>query len=156
MQNDEVRQIGRVVTRLAKCHPELPSETVAVVVRRVHQRFGGASVRDFVPLLVESRASRELAEIPRRDPSTDHADRAQAGMFFELLVAEAEELDSFIKAMARTGANPVQHATELRRLRTELHEVLRCIAQLRRRFPGIAAGGSSSAREIAPDVAVAT
>ncbi|WP_174187485.1 hypothetical protein [Nocardia barduliensis] len=67
-----------------------------------------------------------------------------------LLVAEADELDSFIEAMTRAGSSsPAERATELRRLRTELHEVLRCITQLRHRFPGVAPDGSLPRRELA-------
>ncbi|MGK8488361.1 hypothetical protein [Nocardia asiatica] len=80
----------------------------------------------------------------------NQADRAQAEVFFDLLVAEADELDSFIEAMTRTGSsNSADGATELRRLRTELHEVLRCITQLRHRFPGVAPDGSLPPRELA-------
>jgi hypothetical protein len=33
-----------------------------LVVEQVHQHFASAQVRDFVPLLVERRAHRELSE----------------------------------------------------------------------------------------------
>ncbi|WP_327118029.1 hypothetical protein OHB12_09220 [Nocardia sp. NBC_01730] len=80
----------------------------------------------------------------------DHADKAQATVFFDLLVAEADELAYFIEAMKRAGpSGPAGRTTELRRLRTELHEVLRCISQIRRRFPGVSAAGSLSERELA-------
>ncbi|WP_067463265.1 three-helix bundle dimerization domain-containing protein [Nocardia amamiensis] len=146
MRNNDARQIRHVVARLVQRHPELPAETVAVVVRRVCERFGDASVREFVPLLVERHAGRELSEMSWREPtSNDHADRAQAEVFFGLLVAEADELDSFIEVMAQTGSpSPAERAAELRRLRTELHEVLRCITQIRRRFPGVASGASAA------------
>ncbi|MEU7632583.1 hypothetical protein AB0C34_21740 [Nocardia sp. NPDC049220] len=62
MQNDEAAQIGNVAARLMKCHPELPAETIALVVQQTHQRFANASVREFVPLLVERRAGRELSD----------------------------------------------------------------------------------------------
>ncbi|WP_280493585.1 three-helix bundle dimerization domain-containing protein [Nocardia asiatica] len=152
MQNDEASQIRYVVRRLVQCHPEVPPEAVALVVRRTHERFGRASVREFVPLLVERRAGRELSATSGWDEPTvqNEADRAQAEVFFDLLVAEADELDSFIEAMTRTGSSsPADRATELRRLRTELHEVLRCITQLRHRFPGVAPDGSLPPRELA-------
>ncbi|WP_327118031.1 hypothetical protein OHB12_09225 [Nocardia sp. NBC_01730] len=65
MQNDEATQIRYVVARLTECHSELTAETIASVVQRIHKRFMGASVREFVPLLVERRAGRELAETSR-------------------------------------------------------------------------------------------
>jgi hypothetical protein len=65
----------------------------------------------------------------------DRADMAQAKTFFDLLVVETEELAYLIEAAKRA-----EHTTEWRHLRSQLYEVLRCIAQIRRRFPGVAAG----------------
>ncbi|MEU7632584.1 hypothetical protein AB0C34_21745 [Nocardia sp. NPDC049220] len=76
----------------------------------------------------------------------DRADRAQAKVFFDLLVEEADELSYVIESLncaASTG--PAARATQLRLLRAELHEVLRCITQIRRRFPGVSVVGSLSA-----------
>ncbi|WP_063020022.1 three-helix bundle dimerization domain-containing protein [Nocardia niwae] len=154
MQSHEAIQIRYIVRRLVQCHPQVPPEAVALVVRRAHERFGHAAVREFVPLLVERRAGRELSETSgwgeptvQNHAERTQAERTQAEMFVDLLVAEADELDSFIAAMTRTDSpNQVERATELRRLRTELNEVLRCITQLRRRFPGVAPDGSFPAR----------
>ncbi len=148
MQNHEAIQIRYVVRRLVQCHPQVSPDAVALVVRRAHERFGHASVREFVPLLVERRAGRELSATGWEEPAVqNHAERAQAEKFVDLLIAEADELDSFIAAMTHTGASSQrERATELRRLRNELNEVLRCITQLRRRFPGVAPDGSLPAK----------
>ncbi|MEU7768410.1 hypothetical protein AB0B25_25320 [Nocardia sp. NPDC049190] len=76
----------------------------------------------------------------------DRADRAQAKVFFDLLVEEADELSYVIETMNRAASTgPAARATQLRLLRIELHEVLRCITQIRRRFPGVSVVGSLSA-----------
>jgi hypothetical protein len=49
-----------VSPRLAQKYTELPHDYVAAVVQHVHARFNQSTVRDYVPLLVERRASDEL------------------------------------------------------------------------------------------------
>lgn len=52
--------IEHIVTRLTSRYPAISPATVASVVRDVHARFDGRPLRDFVPLLVERTAKREL------------------------------------------------------------------------------------------------
>jgi hypothetical protein len=52
--------IEHVVARLTTRYPAMSQSTVASVVHDVHARFDGRPLRDFVPLLVERTAKREL------------------------------------------------------------------------------------------------
>ena len=61
MPQEERAQIDAVQRRLAQKYAELPHDHVAAVVRRVYGRFNQSTVRDYVPLLVERRATEELA-----------------------------------------------------------------------------------------------
>ena len=61
MPQEERAQIDAVQRRLAQKYAELPHDHVAAVVRRVCGRFNQSTVRDYVPLLVERRATEELA-----------------------------------------------------------------------------------------------
>lgn len=58
---EERAQIDVVERRLAEKYAELPHDHVAAVVQRVHARFNQSTVRDYVPLLVERRATEELS-----------------------------------------------------------------------------------------------
>lgn len=62
--DDEPLQIDRVVERLITRHPSLTPTDVEAVVRRIHARFADSRIRDFVPLLVEKAARRELETGP--------------------------------------------------------------------------------------------
>lgn len=55
---EELRQIGNVVDRLAVRHANVRRENVERAVHDAYARFTGRRVRDFVPLLVE-RSARE-------------------------------------------------------------------------------------------------
>ncbi|WP_425300580.1 three-helix bundle dimerization domain-containing protein [Nocardia wallacei] len=66
MRNDESSKIKSVVTRLAASHPETPFEAVAATVERIHGRLSKAAVRDYIPVLLERCAERELSGIPPR------------------------------------------------------------------------------------------
>lgn len=57
----ERAQIDAVRRRLAQKYAELPHDYVTAVVQHTYARFDGSTVRDFIPLLVERRASEELA-----------------------------------------------------------------------------------------------
>jgi hypothetical protein len=61
VSQEERAQIVAVEHRLAKKYAELPHDHVAGVVRHVYARFNQSKLRDFVPLLVERRASEQLA-----------------------------------------------------------------------------------------------
>ena len=47
--------------RLIKRYPELAPATVVLAVSEAQQRFVDCTVRDFVPLLVERRATKALS-----------------------------------------------------------------------------------------------
>ena len=55
--------IGEVVERLTDKHPMVSPATVADVVHKMHIKFDGRPVRDFVPLFVERNAQAELAKL---------------------------------------------------------------------------------------------
>ena len=52
--------IDELVARLASRYPNVPVATVSTVVWDIHSRFDGSRLRDFVPLLVERNAKKEL------------------------------------------------------------------------------------------------
>jgi hypothetical protein len=49
-----------VVERLIRRHPEVDDSVIIELVAETHRYFADARVRDFIPLLVERRANREL------------------------------------------------------------------------------------------------
>ena len=53
--------IEQVVQRLADRYPTVAPDAIAAVVARIHARFDGRPVRDYVPLFVERVARAELA-----------------------------------------------------------------------------------------------
>ena len=55
--------IAEVVERLSHTNPAVSPLTVADVVHRMHAKFEGRPVRDFVPLFVERNAKAELARL---------------------------------------------------------------------------------------------
>ncbi|WP_373862861.1 three-helix bundle dimerization domain-containing protein [Nocardia amamiensis] len=134
-------QIGELVARLAKRHPEHSATTVALIVRQAHRRFTNTATGEIVPLLVERSAGQELSgtSIGHEPAVSDHRDMEQAQVLFNLLVVEADEIAFLIEAMQRgVGSGPAISTTaESRRLQDELHEVHRCLAQIRRRFPQV-------------------
>lgn len=58
---EERAQIEAVQRRLAQKFAQLPHINVVAVVEHTYGRFDHCALRDFVPLLVERRASEELA-----------------------------------------------------------------------------------------------
>ncbi|SEM47724.1 three-helix bundle dimerization domain-containing protein [Rhodococcus maanshanensis] len=58
--SDEHRHLEFVSDRLRQKHPDVTGEVICETVDRVHHRFDGRGVRDFVPVLVERRAAEEL------------------------------------------------------------------------------------------------
>jgi hypothetical protein len=52
--------IDELVARLTSRYPNVPAATVSTVVWDIHSRFDGSRLRDFVPLLVERNAKKEL------------------------------------------------------------------------------------------------
>lgn len=61
-KKSEQTAIGEVVERLTNKHPTVPPLTVADIVHKMHAKFDGRPVRDFVPLFVERNANTELAK----------------------------------------------------------------------------------------------
>ncbi|MHA3020147.1 three-helix bundle dimerization domain-containing protein [Mycobacterium sp. BMJ-28] len=58
----EELMIAAVTSRLIQKHPEFSPERVVEIIDENHRRFEASSIRDFVPLLVERRATAALAE----------------------------------------------------------------------------------------------
>jgi len=66
--NDRVPQeeramIDAVERRLVQKYAALPPDDVAAVVQHAYTQFQQSTVRDFIPLLVERRASEELSNL---------------------------------------------------------------------------------------------
>ena len=59
-QMSEETRIAELIGRLADIYAELPSAQVASVVTDALAHFDGAPLREYVPLLVERRAHKEL------------------------------------------------------------------------------------------------
>ncbi|WP_431238389.1 three-helix bundle dimerization domain-containing protein [Mycolicibacterium aichiense] len=53
--------IEQVIDRLAATYPDVPRDDVAQTVANAHNRFRTSTIREFVPLLVERRARKELS-----------------------------------------------------------------------------------------------
>jgi hypothetical protein len=64
----EERRIADVERRLASKYGHLPPDQIFRTVQKARARFEQSSIREFVPLLVERRASAELSE--PRQPAT--------------------------------------------------------------------------------------
>ena len=58
----EKAMINEVQDRLARKFEHLAPDHISVAVQQAHARFDESRVRDFVPLLVERRATKELFE----------------------------------------------------------------------------------------------
>jgi hypothetical protein len=63
MNVGEKTAIEQLVDRLKQNYPDVSADTIVTVVHQNHARFHGRPVRDFVPLLVERGAKRELARL---------------------------------------------------------------------------------------------
>ncbi|HEX2213934.1 MAG TPA: hypothetical protein VHH12_10905 [Mycobacterium sp.] len=55
--------IEQVAERLAVQYPNVGADTVAALVQQNHAQFSDSRIRDFIPLFVERRARRTLAEL---------------------------------------------------------------------------------------------
>lgn len=62
----EAAAIAGVVDRLAQRFPAHPREAVARCVQERYESFAGSRIRDFVPVLVERAAGRELSALTPR------------------------------------------------------------------------------------------
>jgi hypothetical protein len=56
----EEARIAQLIGRLTDAHPDLPAEQVAQAVREAVAHFGEAPIRDYVVLLAERRARKQL------------------------------------------------------------------------------------------------
>lgn len=50
---EESRCLDRLVGRLGERFPDIPPQVITEAVAESHRGFGGAPIRDFVPVLVE-------------------------------------------------------------------------------------------------------
>lgn len=62
-KKSEQTAIQEVIERLTHKHLDLPPRTIADAVQKMHTKFDGCPVRDFVPLLVERNAHAALAKL---------------------------------------------------------------------------------------------
>lgn len=62
-QTNEQARIAQLIERLADAHSDVPSEQITLTVHDALAGFSGASVREFVPLLVERHARQQLARM---------------------------------------------------------------------------------------------
>lgn len=58
--DDELLQVEQVIERLINRYPSISPTHIEHAVHVVHQRFAESRIRDFVPLLVEKAARREI------------------------------------------------------------------------------------------------
>lgn len=63
IESSERSVIDQVVETLAQNYPSVSGEKVADVVNDAYAGFDGRPIRDFVPLFVERRARRHLAQM---------------------------------------------------------------------------------------------
>ncbi|MWB98713.1 hypothetical protein GB864_09160 [Agromyces sp. MMS17-SY077] len=61
----EARSVADVVERLATKYPEVDRAEVERIVRTEHHEFDGKPVRDFVPVLVEKAAKKQIKAIAK-------------------------------------------------------------------------------------------
>jgi hypothetical protein len=78
IQVNEETLLADIERRLVSEFPHIPPMVVDTLIRKQHARFEASRIRDFVPLLVEKRARRELktqiapASAPSRPPGETH------------------------------------------------------------------------------------
>ncbi|MFJ2666505.1 three-helix bundle dimerization domain-containing protein [Nocardia fluminea] len=77
LDDNEAAQIAQVIERLIAHFPAQSPTEIELLVRRIHERFTSARVRDFVPLLVEKAARQTVGvypiEITGEDPHSAEA-----------------------------------------------------------------------------------
>ncbi|MBP1159880.1 hypothetical protein ABIC28_005432 [Rhodococcus sp. PvR044] len=71
--DDELLQVEQVIARLTARYPSISPIDIEHTVRTIHQRFADGKVRDFVPLLVEKAARRDIAGWVTTQPRTPTA-----------------------------------------------------------------------------------
>lgn len=60
---NEQTVIEQLTERLSGMYPNLGADKVTAVVQQNHAQFSDSRIRDYVPLFVERRARRTLAEL---------------------------------------------------------------------------------------------
>ncbi|NMM87923.1 hypothetical protein B2J88_26795 [Rhodococcus sp. SRB_17] len=60
--DDELLQVERIISRLIARYPAVSPTEIEQDVRIVYRRLAGGRIRDFVPLLVEKAARRDIAD----------------------------------------------------------------------------------------------
>ncbi|WP_412746857.1 three-helix bundle dimerization domain-containing protein [Krasilnikovia sp. MM14-A1004] len=65
-EDAERQALRQIVNVLQHRFPAVGDTVVAAHVNAVHQRYAAAPIRDFVPLLVEREASRELTALAEK------------------------------------------------------------------------------------------
>ncbi|MBW0272688.1 hypothetical protein ATM97_21150 [Nocardia sp. MH4] len=68
MTTHEDQQLDEVIERLTIRYPTVAPAEIADIVRRTHDQFARAHVRDFVPLLVEHHVQDALGTRTGRIP----------------------------------------------------------------------------------------
>jgi hypothetical protein len=68
----------------------------------------------------------------------DESDVAQARVFFQLLLAEADSLTDVIEALESEADGGRRSTARTRQLRAELRQIHGYLDRLRSRFPGVA------------------
>ncbi|MFC9838502.1 three-helix bundle dimerization domain-containing protein [Rhodococcus sp. NPDC127530] len=66
--DDESLHVEQVIGRLIARYPSVSAGDIEHTVRTIHKRFDNGRIRDFVPLLVEKAARRDLENHPRAAP----------------------------------------------------------------------------------------
>ncbi|MFD3426930.1 three-helix bundle dimerization domain-containing protein [Nocardia fluminea] len=79
LNDNEAAQIAQVIERLIAHFPAQSPAEIELLVRRIHERFIDARVRDFVPLLVEKAARHTVGVYPiERTGEDPHSAEAMA------------------------------------------------------------------------------
>jgi hypothetical protein len=68
MQVSEETLLADIQRRLLDEFPDVATAAITTLIRKEHSRFETSQIRDFVPLLVEKSARRELKHRPSISP----------------------------------------------------------------------------------------
>jgi hypothetical protein len=69
MQISEETLLADIQRRLLDEFPDVATAAINTLIRKEHARFETSQIRDFVPLLVEKHARRELKHKPSTSPN---------------------------------------------------------------------------------------
>jgi hypothetical protein len=65
-RQQEEQALALFFERLQERFPGLDAETINGEVARLHQRFNGSRIRDFLPILIEREAVDHFAKVPQQ------------------------------------------------------------------------------------------